>query len=343
MQSHSLAQPKRLGAPDPGVGRPDAVRAHRQNLTKRAPHPRVRAAIRAVHSCERGASPPFTLSPRIRPTANKVRCHLFFARSGRTTAGTRWPQAEPTTTSATALTAWNAGFSRHPRPERAAESAISLSCAAETPRSTRPGGGAARCGQGSLSNVTKRAPHPRVRAAIRAVPFVKGGPAPLSHFPPKIGRQRTRFAAILFVPRPGGTTAGAPTGRTGRWAQPSGPRNLTLFRSQNGLERRLQPAPAAREGRGTRQPHPPRQPTRYGTADLRSARGPQGRNRGNPIPFTATRPGTPTSRAALPLRRSTPASRTTKTRRGAFHPEPRPATTRCAPDRRRSPGGRDHG
>ena len=223
MQSHSLAQPKRLGAPDPGVGRPDAFRAHRQT------------------------------SPSVRPTPGSERRFALFI-------------------------------------------------------------------------------------------LVKGGPAPLSHFPPKIGKQRTRFAAILFVPRPGGTTAGAPTGRTGRWAQPSGPRNLTLLRSQNGLERRLQPAPAAREGRGTRQPHPPRQPTRYGTADLRSARGPQGRNRGNPIPFTATRPGTPTSRAALPLRRSTPAPRATKTRRGAlFHPEPRPATTRCAPDRRRSPGGRDHG
>ena len=204
-----------------------------------------RVPIRAVPSCERGGSPPFTLSPRIRPTANKVRCHLFFARSGRTTAGTRWPQAEPTTTSATALTAWNAGFSRHPRPERAAESAISLSCAAETPRSTRPGGGAARCGQGSLSNVTKRAPHPRVRAAIRAVPFVKGGPAPLSHFPPKSADSEhgsLPFCLSLVQveqrrgPPPGGLAAKTPrsagfqpASRSERTAKPDNPTTATRF------------------------------------------------------------------------------------------------------------------
>ena len=149
MQSHSPSQPKRLGAPGSGRHRPP--RGGRNRTLQ--PSPQAKPEGNAPRR-RRGNGLERRLQPAPAARERSGTCNLTLFRS-RNASGRRAPAGidrraaveiapcnhphrqsrRGTPLAAEGVTAWNAGFSRHPLRESAAERAISLSFAAETPRS----------------------------------------------------------------------------------------------------------------------------------------------------------------------------------------------------------------
>ena len=219
-------------------------------------------------------SPTRHASPSQSPECAKVRVSQVRKSSCLLTAGTRGaraprnrstsPPSQPkplgTPPFSTAHPAWNAGFSRHPRRESAAEP-HHLTPFTAKPLGTPPFSTAHPAWNAGFSR------HPRRESAAEPqhlTPFTAKTPRhpTLQYSPPGLER---RLQPAPAARERGGTAAPHPL-------HSPNPRNPTRQYSPPGLERRLQPAPAARERRGTAPSHFPSQRHRLGAPGSRATR-----------------------------------------------------------------------
>ena len=151
----------------PSGNRPVLRTGNRNSLTRCRAFRRVPIRCRFL-LVKGGLAPLSHFPPDHAGSEPEVRCHFpFLARSDNAADGTRPPTP-------TAEAAWNAGFSRHPLRESAAE---------QDPLIFLHSGNRPVLRTGDRNSLTRCRAFRRVPIRCRFL-LVKGGPAPLSHFPP---------------------------------------------------------------------------------------------------------------------------------------------------------------